>query len=438
MEPSANEDMSNHEMALNRAAICVAQRVAVNGVTETYCGDAQQAEGRLLEMGAELILLKKKTERSKAAHAKLDSKLLLVEFEMAKIKESISASKVAVEDLTRCVVQAFDSKREVLNLAAAYYTRSEREGFTDEKVDKSIDIIEKITEDQYHTLLKARGLAEEALMTKRESLSLSEYENTAAKVKSSLKRKIAEVARHLGDEDCSLREQEKIRASIDEFNECSKCARGLEKMREIVRAKKMKADCKEDQSFECVVCYGPKKAGRGVRKGDIITFNRWVTADNLTLLEQELPAPATVQQAAAPQEAGPSTSTDAINGRGAPTLSAADKEELDWLGPRCELAAHERDRVVPQKRSASQRLGVAGTHKSAESKVSAQGRCNEFNQPDSQTLCVSLSDVRCNGCNKIIFNKHSTIKKHCGTPLHASNVVAFFARSVHDQTIANE
>ena len=257
MEPSANEDMSNHEMALNRAAICVAQRVAVNGVTETYCGDAQQAEGRLLEMGAELILLKKKTERSKAAHAKLDSKLLLVEFEMAKIKESISASKVAVEDLTRCVVQAFDSKREVLNLAAAYYTRSEREGFTDEKVDKSIDIIEKITEDQYHTLLKARGLAEEALMTKRESLSLSEYENTAAKVKSSLKRKIAEVARHLGDEDCSLREQEKIRASIDEFNECSKCARGLEKMREIVRAKKMKADCKEDQSFECVVCYRP-------------------------------------------------------------------------------------------------------------------------------------------------------------------------------------
>ena len=185
----------------------------------------------------------------------------------------------------------------------------------------------------------------------------------------------------------------------------------------------------------------PKKKGRGVKKGDVLTLNRWIFTEGLTLLEDVVPPGAVAQQAAPTEEqeqpATPSGSST-TNNRGTPTLSAAEQEEMDWLGPRPELAAHERDRVLIQKRPAGQRLGVAKTHKSATSKVSAKDRCAEFNQPDFQSLRESLGSVYCCACKTTLFNKHSTIKKHLNAPTHAKKLIALTACRSTDRDIAAE
>jgi hypothetical protein len=204
---------------------------------------------------------------------------------------------------------------------------------------------------------------------------------------------------------------------------------------------------------ECTVLEGPraedgkvqiqwtrKRKGRrgGASKG-IDTFNRWVLPSALKLLgDEQPPSPPPLEEAAANTPTPTHTATATASSNISPLLPTGEVEQLDALGPQPELASHERARVVLSKSPAGQRLGSSGHHKSKASTISAQKRCDEFNSPADQSLHVACGEVRCDGCKKILFNKHSTIKTHCNSELHKTNMDKWFSRSVRDRLIKEE
>jgi hypothetical protein len=146
----------------------------------------------------------------------------------------------------------------------------------------------------------------------------------------------------------------------------------------------------------------PRKGVRGRAKGTD-TFNQWVLASSLKVSKlftqteaSPVDTPAAGETEASPADppaAGTGASTP-INARGTSRTPVLPEEanQVESLGPAPELAAHERDRSIPQKRPA--RLGSSGNCRSTPSKVSVQARCDEFNG-DDKLLRLSFGAIFC-------------------------------------------
>ena len=170
-------------------------------------------------------------------------------------------------------------------------------------------------------------------------------------------------------------------------------------------------------------------------------FGRWVLLSDCEVLSEDHPILA--DTTTEPLEPAQSLRTPSVS---APSRTRQGTDESDVpsaiseLGSMPDLAAHERDRKIGQKRPApsGQRLGRLGAHKSKASKVSVSDRCKEFNHPTDQQLRVHHGEIFCHACHVAIFNKHSTIKVHCAGVKHVENVKKALERQASDQLVAYE
>jgi hypothetical protein len=87
-----------------------------------------------------------------------------------------------------------------------------------------------------------------------------------------------------------------------------------------------------------------------------------------------------------------------------------------------QLASIERDRVMPQKRPATERQAVAGEHKRKETGISLAARVRQY---PGEMLAVSAGELHCTACKqRNIQNIKSTIDTHVRSDSHKAAVAA--------------
>ncbi|KAL1499912.1 hypothetical protein AB1Y20_012594 [Prymnesium parvum] len=182
------------------------------------------------------------------------------------------------------------------------------------------------------------------------------------------------------------------------------------------------------------------RSGSGRRKLMWVKYNRWVELASLT----KVSAVAVDADEDSDDEDVDSPSPDAR--RTSPRLNKRARtvedvepcdvnavEEIEvTLGPRAALSSHERDRKVPKKPEAKERIGACGKRKTPSSKISPAERCREFNTPVDQSFIVSMGKIKCAACAEVKHNKWSTLNSHVLTSKHKEKLEKWKKRANED------
>ena len=96
------------------------------------------------------------------------------------------------------------------------------------------------------------------------------------------------------------------------------------------------------------------------------------------------------------------------------------------------LAAHERERSLPQSAPAIVRGRNKAERKTAESKVSVESRIAQF---PANSFTMSLGKLHCAACKVTVFNKWSSIQTHVKSDDHKAKLLLWETRSVADREL---